>query len=214
MEHAGYGVMAYATAWEGRWHADTYVGVARHDYEMSRITGVNLATEIDAAPGAVQSLVGVQAGYDFEPIEGLTVSPTIGLDYSSLRLDGYREMGAGEFALEVQGRTLDSLTVESAVQFAYQPFNEGRAAAFAAYGRIGYVTELGDGADLVRANFLGVPEAAFDIARDLDREWVSASGGVSYQFGDDITAHLEAVSDIGRGVLSSTSVQAGFSLRF
>ncbi|MEZ5995920.1 MAG: autotransporter domain-containing protein [Hyphomonadaceae bacterium] len=213
MDHVGYSVMAYATTWNGPWHLDSYVGVARHEYEMSRTLGVSL-TDMGAAPSAVQTLAGVRAGYEFEPMDGLTFGPMIGVSYSNLNMDGYRENGDQNFALEVDSRLLRSVTVETAMQFAYQPVRNGVASNFTAHGRIGLATELGDGVDLLSAHFLAAPDAAFDMTRALDRQWMTAATGVSFQINDNMSANLEAVSDVGRGELSSTSVRAGFNWNF
>jgi len=214
MDHTGYGVMAYATAWDGPWNFDTYLGVASHDYAMARVPGADFGNEVESLAGAVQSLAGIRAGYTFEPIAGFTFGPTIAVNYSSLDLDGYQEMGGTEFALAVEGRTLNSITVESAIQFAYAPFDNGAAAPLSAYGRLGVVNEFGDGVDMVSASFLAAPEVGFDIGRELDRQWITAAGGLAYQFSDAMSFNLEAATDSGRGELSNTSVQAGFSLRF
>lgn len=214
MDHTGYGAMLYGTAWDDAWNLDAYVGVARHEYEMARVPGQDWRNDIDAAPGAVQSLAGVRAGYSFEPISGLRIGPTVGLAYSSLELDGYREFGAEDFALEVAGRTVDSLTAETALQFNYMPVNEAGRAPFAAYGRVGYVTELGDDVDFVSAHFIGAPDVGFGVSQMLDREWIAASAGFSYKMNENFQAFLEASSDTGRGELSNTAVQAGFTFDF
>lgn len=213
MNHTGYGVLAYATWWDGNWNVDSYVGVAHHDYDMARLPGMSIANEAESEAGATQSMAGVRAGYTFEPIEGLTLGPAVALSYVNLQLDGYTEYGGGEFALDVAARSLDSVTVETALQFAYRPEFSGRS-PLSAYGRVGLVTELADGVDRVNAYFLAAPEAAFSIDNELDHEWVASSAGLSYQFSEDLSAHIEASSDTGRGVLSNTSVQAGFNWRF
>ena len=211
LDHTGYGTMLYATAWQGGWHVDGYVGVARHDYEVSRQVGAYFGDSADAAPGAVQTLGGISAGWAFEPTSGLTVGPTIGLRYSQLRLDAYGEAGGGDLALEVDGRTLTSAAVEAAFEVSYQP---SATSPFAAYGRVGFVSELGDGSDLVQAHFLAAPDVAFSLERSLSPNWVSSSMGMSYQFSNGAAAHIEATSDAGRGELSNTSMRAGLSWQF
>jgi len=213
MDHTGYGVMAFATTWDGAWFADAYVGVARHEYQMMRAPGFNMADGLDSAPGAVQSLAGVRGGWMFEPIEDLNIGPSLSLNYSGLNMDGYQEAGIADLALEVEGRTLTSVTVESALEFNYAPAINGRR-ALAAYGRVGFVTELGDGVDLVTARFIAAPDAPFDLGRDLDREWISSSFGLSYAFDNGMAANLEAAADTGRDQLDNTSIRAGFSFDF
>jgi outer membrane autotransporter protein len=181
---------------------------------MMRAPGFNMSDGLEAAPGAVQTLAGVRGGWLFSPAEGLNIGPTMSLNYSSLALDGYNEQGVGDFALGIDGRTLTSITLEPALEFNYAPVNRNGRAPFAAYGRLGLVTELGDGADVVTARFLAVPEAAFDIERALDRNWVSTAFGLSYQLGEGMAANVEAAADMGREEFDNTSVRAGFSWQF
>ena len=94
------------------------------------------------------------------------------------------------------------------------PVNEAGRAPFTAYGRVGYVTELGDDVDLVSAHFIGAPDVGFGVSQMLDREWISASTGLSYKMNENFQAFLEASSDSGRGELSNTAVQAGFTFDF
>ncbi|MBI1250274.1 MAG: autotransporter domain-containing protein [Alphaproteobacteria bacterium] len=214
VDHTGYGAMVYASAWDGAWNLDGYAGVAKHDFAMQRTPGFGFGDALDADQGAVQSMMGVRGGYSFSPIEGLSFGPTVGLNYSRLRFNAYEEAGTGDLALGVASRDLQSITVETAFQVAYQPFDNGRASPFAAYGRVGMVQELGDGVELIRAGFLAAPDVTFDIERRLDRSWVSAATGISYQLSDTASAHLEAASDMGRDDLSTTSLRAGFNWRF
>ncbi|MGE0597687.1 MAG: autotransporter domain-containing protein [Hyphomonadaceae bacterium] len=212
MDHTGYGAMLYATTWDGNWFVDGHVGVARHEYHMMRAPGFNFSDGLDSAPGATQAMAGVRGGWMFEPIENLNIGPTLSLNYSSLNMDGYQEAGVAELALDVSGRTMNSVTVETALAFDYTPASA--ASRFSAYGHLGFVTELGDGVDLVTARFLAAPDAPFNITRGMERDWVSSSLGMSYRFDNGMAANLEASSDMGREYLDNTSVRAGFSWDF
>ncbi|MGE0829576.1 MAG: autotransporter domain-containing protein, partial [Hyphomonadaceae bacterium] len=186
LDHSGYGVMAYSSVWDGDWFVDSYVGVARQDFELARrLMNGAPATTLDAIegnPGAVQTLAGVRAGWTFNPIEGLNIGPVVSLNYSNLSVDSYRESGGGDFALIVDERTLTSMTVETALEFSYQPMGEsGRASPFSAYGRFGLVNEIGDGADRLSARFAAAPEIGFDMETLLDRQWMSAATGLAYR---------------------------------
>jgi subtilase-type serine protease len=214
LDHSGYGVMLYASTWKGDAFLDSYVGVARQDYAISRTPGMSAAQTTSAAPGAVQTLAGVRAGWTFEPVAGLKLGPTLSVNHSQLRLDGYSETGGGAFALDVEARTLSSTTIEQALEFTYQPVEFGRAKPYGAYGRVGVAQEVGDGADIVSARFAAAPDVAFDIERTLDRYWVTAATGLSYRFDRATSAYLEANSDMGRGELSNESIMLGFNRAF
>jgi outer membrane autotransporter protein len=169
----------------------------------------------DAAPGAVQTLAGLRAGWTANPIEGLAVGPRFSVNYSRIDLDAYKEAGAGAFDLMVDGRVIDSLQVETAMEFSYQPLREdGSASPFAMFGRAGLVNEVGDGSDVVQARFAMAPDAPFSIARSLDRQWFSASTGFSYRVDQRTSLSLEASSDFGRDDFATTSLQLGFNRAF
>ncbi|MES1200273.1 MAG: autotransporter domain-containing protein [Pseudomonadota bacterium] len=215
LDQHSYGVTAYATLWEGNWHLDSYAGIAKQSYAINRpVTTYGLPTTAGGEPDATQSLAGVRTGWSFQPIAGLNIGPTIGLAYSQLRMQAYDEVGGGDFDLNVDGRTLTSLTVETSLEMTYQPIHHGVAANFAGYGRVGLVNALGDTNDVVRAAFAAAPDVPFEITQSLDKHWVNAAMGVTYQLGDNTSAHLEAVSDMGRDNLSSTSVNLGFNFNF
>ncbi|MGE0045171.1 MAG: autotransporter domain-containing protein [Hyphomonadaceae bacterium] len=215
LDHTGYGAMAYASAWHGGWFADAYAGVAQQDYLMNRslLTGGPLQ-QVESTQGAVQSLAGIRGGYTFRPMNGLTLSPTITLNYSHLNFDGYRESGGGDFDLLVDERSLTSMTVESALEFSYQPIRNGRASPFAAYGRFAAVNEIGDGSDYLYARFAAAPEIGFSMSQELDREWYSAAGGLSYMFGPNTSLSLEASTELDRDDYSTQSLQLNFNHRF
>ncbi len=212
--HSGYGAMLYGSAWNGGWHVDSYFGVAHHAYEVSRAGGAGFDRSLDAAPGATQMLAGVTAGWTFDPLEGLSLGPSLSVRHASLRMDGYREQGAGDLALEVDARRIDSTTVETAMEFAYRPFRSDGPSPLQAWGRAGFVQDLGDGRDVVLARFVAAPDVAFSIDRNLKDAWGTVSSGLLYQFSDTMAGHFEAVSDIGRGPLSNTSIQVGLNWQF
>ncbi len=214
LDHSGYGVMAYASAWDGAWFADSYVGVARQDYVTSRLPGASAAQLTQSAPGAVQTLAGARVGWMAEPIAGLMIGPSLAVNHTRLGFDRYAETGGGDFALDFAARTLTSTTVETALEFTYQGAVGASASPFAAFGRLGLATEIGDGVEVITARFLAAPDAAFDIERTLDRQWMTGAAGFSYRLGQDTSAYLEANQDAGRGDYSNSSVMVGFNHRF
>ena len=71
LEHAGYGAMAYMSAWAGNWFSDSYVGSAKHDYSLSRTIYTDSALgAADAAPQASQILAGTRVGYTLADTRG------------------------------------------------------------------------------------------------------------------------------------------------
>jgi uncharacterized protein YhjY with autotransporter beta-barrel domain len=217
LNYAGYGATFYAGWWEGNWSLDSYVGVAHQDYEINRVLSPGLVgTSAGAKPGASQMLAGVRAGWSLHPFNGFEIGPRVSLDYQRLSLDKYAEAGGGDLDLQVDGREVTSLQVQTSLEFAYQPVDrDGNAGPFAAFGNVALVNELGDGADVVRARFAAAPEFPFVITNGLDRSWTTASLGVVYRPNASLSLNLQASSDFGRNdALSSTSLQTGFSYTF
>ena len=91
----------------------------------------------------------------------------------------------------------------------YTEFSPGRK-----FGQISLEGFLGDDVDFVSAHFIGAPDVGFGVSQMLDREWIAASAGFSYKMNENFQAFLEASSDTGRGELSNTAVQAGFTFDF
>lgn len=215
MDHSGYGAMLYSTMWQGDAFLDSYFGVAYQDFEVNRsvFDGAQMALS-NSNPRATQAIAGARGGYMFHPTDAFAIGPTVRVNYSQLDFDAYRESGGGAFDLMIDSRSMSSLTVETAMEFAYQPLMADRELQFAAYGRIGLVSEVGDGMDSVTARFAAAPEMAFDLSQKLDRQWIAAGVGMSFQIGDSTTATLEGNADLGRGDLSAVTVSAGLSYRF
>jgi outer membrane autotransporter protein len=217
LDYAGYGATVYAGWWKGHWSLDSYVGVAHQDYAINRVLSPGLVgISADARPGASQMLAGVRAGWSLHPFNGFEIGPRVSLDYQRLSLDKYAEAGGSDLDLQVDGRVVTSLQVQTALEFGYQPVErDGSAGPFAAFGSVALVNELGDGADVVRARFAAAPEFPFVITNGLDRSWTTASLGVAYRPNDSLSLNLQASSDFGRNdALSSTSLQAGFNYTF
>lgn len=215
LDHTGYGAMLYSSVWEGDAFLDSYFGFAYQDFDVSRqfFNGASLGLA-NSNPAATQTIAGARAGWMLHPTSAFAVGPTVRLNYSAVSFGAYEENGGGSFDLLVDARDMTSLTVETAMEFSYQPVIANSDIKFAAYGRVGVVSEVGDGVDLVHARFAAAPDVAFDLAQGLDRQWVSAGVGMSFQLGDNTIASLEGNTDIGRGDLSSVSVTAGFTFRF
>ncbi len=217
LNYAGYGATVYAGWWDGNWNLDSYAGIAHQDYEINRVLSPGLlGNTADAKPGASQMMAGVRAGWSLHPFNGFEIGPRVSLDYQRLTLDGYAEAGGGDLDLQVDGREITSLQVQTALEFAYQPVDRnGNAGPFAAFGNVALVNELGDGSDIVQARFAAAPEFPFVIANGLDRSWATASLGMAFRPNDTLSFNLQASSDFGRDdALSSTSVQAGFNYNF
>lgn len=217
LNYAGYGATFYAGWWNGGWNLDSYVGIAHQDYEINRVLSPGLiGNTADAKPGASQMMAGVRAGWSLHPFSGFEIGPRVSLDYQRLTLDGYAEAGGGDLDLQVDGREITSLQVQTALEFAYQPVDRnGVAGPFAAFGNVALVNELGDGSDIVQARFAAAPEFPFVISNGLDRSWATASLGMAYRPSETLSFSLQASSDFGRDdALSATSLQAGFNYNF
>ena len=196
---------AYAAMSFGRGFADVYVGFSEQTYGVARGSEGLLQARFGEAAGIAdgrQTLAGARVGYAMEPAKGFTLGPVAAIDYVRSDLDGFREIGAGEFGLNVHDRTFTSIGAKVGAMTALD-VELGKGKTLTAFGSVAYARELGSARDVVTANFVGAEDLPFSIARQLDPEWVSVNAGAQLSLSDRFSTELSLTSDMGRGTLSN-----------
>ena len=216
LDHTAFGSTAYASAWRGAAFADSFVGYAQHTFAFNRtIVAGGTGQTAESAPRAAQILAGGRVGYTFEPMRGLRFSPTASLSYMHVDMSSYRESGGNAFDLIVDKRATTSMTISTGAEFSFKPTRRsGAASPFAAFGRFGFVKEVGTGGDRIQARFAAAPDVAFSLNQPLEKQWYMVGGGASYAFGANTSLSFSAQSDIGRNDPAAAMLAAGFSHRF
>jgi outer membrane autotransporter protein len=111
-----YGLMAYA-GFDGKpWYVNLTAGVARQQYSTTRnVSFTNFSGIANGSYNGTLVTASAQAGYPLE-LANLTLTPLAGLNYSTLRQNGYTENGGNGAALTVNGSTANSLKSQLGVK--------------------------------------------------------------------------------------------------
>jgi outer membrane autotransporter protein len=104
-----YGLMGYA-GFDGKpWYVNLTAGLARQQYSTTRdVSFTDFSGIANGSYNGTLATTSVQAGYPLA-LASLTLTPLAGLNYSTLRQNGYTESGGNGAALTVDGNTANSL---------------------------------------------------------------------------------------------------------
>ena len=206
----------YMTYTDGGLFADGYAGTAEQQFGVQRAAQGDFSSLYRNAIGqsdGTQTFGGLRLGYAFDLAKGVEVGPVASLDYLRSQIDGYTEVGMGQFGLTVAERSFTSLGAKAGAMASFD-LTANEKTAIRAFGSVAYAREMADTADVVTAHFAGAPEAAFTIANQIDPQWVSVNAGAEMQVGANLTASISVTSDMGRGILSNDQGQVSLNWRF
>jgi len=206
----------YAATSFGKGFADAYFGFSDQRYGTARSSVGNAIGAFQSANGTAegdQRFAGVRVGYAVEPVKNLTFGPVASLDYVRSDLGGYRELGAGQFGLNVDDRTFTSIGAKHGAM-ASLDMKVGQTGKITAFGSVAYARELGDTQDIVTASFVGAADLPFSIARQLDTQWVAVNAGAEMSLTNRVSTKVSFTSDIGRGELTNNQANMTLNWRF
>ena len=210
------GGAAYAATTFGRGFSDFYVGFSEQRYGLVRGSDGNALDAFSAASGrsrGKQNFAGLRFGYAMELTRNIVVGPVTSVDVVRSELGGYREIGAGDFGLDVASRTVSSVGAKVGAM-ASMNLDIGETGRLTAFGSVAYAQELGDSRDVVTATFVGAPDVPFSIEREFDTQWIALNAGAEMALSDRVSARLTVTSDLDRGELSQNQANMTFSWRF
>jgi len=98
---------AYATRNFGDWYGYGILAYGQHNFSSNRDTQGSGVAHADFRGEQWGARIGAAKPIKISPT--LTISPTAGLEYSNLKLNGYSESGALAGNLDVQGQTIERL---------------------------------------------------------------------------------------------------------
>ncbi len=140
----------------------TYSGVVRSDYDSHTF----------------QAGLGLQS--TFYPADKWSLTPMLRTDYYRVKDKGYRENGAGDASLNVDGNTLDALIVSTKAKVGLQL---SQVVNVHAQAGVGYDT-IND-RSTTRAHFVGTPDTPFTYRGMEQSPWIATAGvGVTAKFTD------------------------------
>jgi outer membrane autotransporter protein len=115
-----YGLSAYGSYTGEPWYVNVLTGVAKQRYSTTRdVSYTGFSGVANGNFNGQQYTTAVQAGYPLNVgrwLPGVTVTPLMGLSYSTLRQDGYNETGGNGAGLSVGAANTTSLKSELAVK--------------------------------------------------------------------------------------------------
>jgi outer membrane autotransporter protein len=100
---------------------DIALGYTRHDYDLKRsveyvtLGGTSFGGNAKSDSDGDEFIIRAVAGYDYT-IRNITVGPRVGLNYTHLSIDDYKESNAGGIGLEYDDQTVKSLQTTVGLQ--------------------------------------------------------------------------------------------------
>jgi outer membrane autotransporter protein len=170
-----------------RLYVDAVGSVGIGNYDSKRLVVIDSTTtepaENRTARGDFDSWIygaSITAGYDYPVWQGLTITPSAGLDYLHADIGSFKETGAGGLNLDYDDQNLDSLVSSVGVQLAYPiSFNFG---VLSPYVRGTWFYDLSGNDDGVEFRFKADPTdlSSFEMKPvDQDRSYGSIEAGLS-----------------------------------
>ncbi len=203
-------VDVYGTVTRGPAYLTVTGGVARIDFDdLNRRSLVRAVTQNGGDTDGIAANAGAEVGYAFA-IGAFTATPTIGLTYLNVGVDGFAEDG---LAARIGYGDMDRDVFHGAanLHLAYAGGLAGRRATFT--GRLGYEDTLSDGGDGIVSRIVGSPArpvaAGFD---DLPGRGFVVGAGAEVDLGEQLA--LSAKYSIGFGDELGTSHNGGVTLGF
>jgi uncharacterized protein YhjY with autotransporter beta-barrel domain len=235
LDTTGYTVTLYGTVFNaGRFHIGGSLGYGNNDYDhtrhvrytLSRPEGSSIdpaAFNVDQTMGAeydgTQFSAGLRGGWDFNH-EGLTFGPTFGVRYIDVDVDAYDEIlyqsnrtnnSTTGWAVHIDDQNYSSLQVSLGFELT-KAINRDWG-VFIPQGYIDIVSELDDGASFLTGRYLGdnFANGQFSLMTDDFEETFARVGfGFGFVMGNNKSAFIMADGDLGRDLLETYFVNAGF----
>lgn len=234
LDTAGYSVSLYGTWFKGdRFYMAGSIGYGGNNYDQIRnvrynlLPGstdpyVNVDESLKAKYDGSQFSAAISGGWDFNK-NGWTYGPTFRLSFADVKVDAYDEtlvagggsLGNTGWAAHVDKQKYQSL--QPAIGFAAsKPFSRTWGVIIPeAY--IDVIAEVKDGSREITGSFLGAQQTnkRFSLLTDDFEETFARGGiGLGFVFKNNKSAFFTADADIGRDLLSTYYLNAGFRWQF
>jgi outer membrane autotransporter protein len=240
LDTKGYSVSLYGTYF----HSDRFYlagslgyGGNRYDqrrnvkYDLGPANSANATFNVDQTMAAdydgTQFSVAINGGWDFNR-NGWTFGPTIGVSYADVSVDGYDER---LIRTNVSGYTLgwavhiDDQTYESlqpSIGFEFSKAVSASWGVFIPQGYVNVISELKDGSRTITGRFLGdtspeitgLPNDFALQTDDFEETFARAGLGFGLVLRNNKSAFLMVDGDLGRDLLQTWYINAGFRWQF
>jgi outer membrane autotransporter protein len=193
-----YTVGLYGSWMRDRFYVDGMLGYAYNDTRLTRTIGASGFSTIDAV-GTTQSnqfLSSIETGRRYDLPEGVSATPFVGLQATTLSQGGLTETGAGAFDLAVGGQSTSSVRSSLGGRFD-RAIELDDALIFDAGLTLGWAHEFADTSRSVNASFAGVPGSSFVLQAAAPRRDSALVGvGVATKLAPQASLYLRYDGDI------------------
>lgn len=178
---------------------------------FSYTTGSKLSQfSATGSTSAMQYLTSVNAGYNYN-IKGLSITPSVGLNYAMTQVDKYIESGAGIWNSEYRDQDIESLTTTLGANLAYVfslPW-----AIITPQLHADWVHEFSYNAQKQTVNFVNNTNSTFIIQADApDRDYGQIGFNLAAQFTHGIAGFIAYDSIVGRSNVSNNAFSGGIRI--
>lgn len=213
----------YATWSPGSFYVDGIASYSYHDFDVRR--RIVLSPTVVTNPGtrlnrtargdthANEIGLSVGTGYDFQH-EGWSFGPRARFDYTKLKIDGYKESGAGGLNLRVNDQTVRSVATVLGAQASYSISMDW--GVLVPQLRVDWEHEFQDDARKVGVRFVSDPNATpfFVKTAAPDRDFANLGFGVSAVLPRGLQAFADFETVLGLQDTESYTLTAGVRWEF
>jgi len=200
--------LSYATR---QWFVDALAAYGSHDLDLVR---PGVIDPVRSSTDANVFALAARGGYLFD-FGGLRAGPIAGLTYIHSRVAGYTEKGDPDLSFTVSAQTIDSLTGSVGLRF-LTSFQAG-GNLVVPYLNVMLEHQFGDGArtlmvDQVQTTLFLPISTSFPNFET--RTYGRIEGGITFQFGPDVSATVSAASTFARDESQDFRISTGMNFRF
>jgi outer membrane lipase/esterase len=188
---------AYAGLDLGAFRLDAEIGYAFDDYpRIDRATGFPALPVAEADTSGRTVSAALTAGYDI-PVGIVTLTPYAGLDWRRSTVDGYRERGAGPYAVEIGGQAASALGAEGGARLSAR-IEQGWGTVEPRLS-LGYRRELSQELKPVTVSLGGIDRRVARASGDRDNLVAGAGLALDLAAGVDLAAGYEGTLGLSDG---------------
>jgi uncharacterized protein YhjY with autotransporter beta-barrel domain len=202
----------FATYFDHGFYANGLFGFGYNNYRNTRDIQF-LGETATSNPTGQQYTGDLDFGYDFHPNKNWVVGPTLGVTYSHLDIDSFRETGAPGAALAVNSQSADSLRSRLGAHVIFQT-NTGDVLLQPNITAAWQHEYLNDAADITSsfADFNSSPFNTRTTAPSRDSALLGV--GLTATLNNSLSLYINYMADVGADDYFAQSVYGGVKTRF
>lgn len=188
---------------------------AHNSYETSRnIFFPGFGSVASGRTNGNQYGINMDGGYDYHVNEHLTISPTLGLQYVNLGIDGFNEIGAGAASLAIGNQNVDSLRSRLGFRVDWHK-KIASEVAFAAELRAAWQHEFLNDSQTISSLFIGSGLSPFSVrSPNPERDAALVGVGINATMRNNMTIFVDYDAQCGQQHYFEYTVRGGLRFSF